>query len=306
MKFIFAGTTEFGIPTLEKLMQDGHELLLCITQPDKPVGRKQQLSPSPIKVWAQGQNIRVSQPAKIMDAGPEISELKPDLLLVAAYGQIIPKEILDLPEKGSVNIHGSILPKYRGASPIQAALINGETSTGITLIVMDEKMDHGPIIATKEITITADDDFSSLYKKLSQLAALVCADILPEYTQGIIKANPQNHDSATYTKLLTKADGQIDWTHTALEISNHIRGYNPEPGTWTTLDGKLIKILGVKILNESKIELPGKLYRHADGLAVKSQDNSLLITKVQPEGKNPMSGRDFLNGIKNLDRMHFV
>jgi methionyl-tRNA formyltransferase len=306
VKFIFAGTTEFGIPTIEKLIADGHELLLCITQPDKPTGRKQELSPPPIKLWAQKNNIRVLQPTKVHESIHELIHEQPDLLLVAAYGQIIPKEILSIPKFGSVNIHGSVLPKYRGASPIQAAILNGDKTTGITLIVMDEKMDHGPILAIRTISIEDNDNFATLYKKLAALSAELTSETLPKFISGETKPHEQNETQATFTKLLKKEDAKIDWTRRATEIRNQIRALNPEPGTWTTLDGKNIKISEVQILNESKIELPGKLYRHPEGLAVKTTEQSLLIQKIQPEGKNPMSGKDYLNGLKTLDRLHFV
>ncbi len=306
MKLVFAGTTRFGIPTLEKLMSDGHELTFVITQPDKPVGRKQELSPSPIKAWAQSKNIRVLQPAKISEIENELREAQPDLLLVAAYGQIIPKSILEIPKHGSVNIHGSVLPKYRGASPIQAALINGDEETGITLIVMDEKMDHGPILATKTLTIEPNDNFQTLYRKLAEISAQICSEVLPRFTGGEIKPKEQDHNLATFTKIIKKDDAKIDWTQPAQNILNQIRALNPEPGTWTTLEGKYIKIQQAQILPEMRIELPGKLYRTGIGLAVKAQDQSLLITKIQPEGKNAMSGLDFLNGVKGLGSKFFI
>ncbi|MEJ0021101.1 MAG: methionyl-tRNA formyltransferase [Candidatus Doudnabacteria bacterium] len=165
MKIIFAGTTEFGIPTLEMLKKD-HELVLIITQPDKPVGRKQIMTPPPIKLWAEKNKIPVVQPAKILDDLPRIKDLAPDLLLVAAYGQIIPKEVLDIPKFGSINIHGSLLPKYRGASPIQAVILNGDNETGITLIRMDEKMDHGQIIAKSVLRLKGNETFTGLYKPI--------------------------------------------------------------------------------------------------------------------------------------------
>jgi methionyl-tRNA formyltransferase len=306
MRFIFAGTTEFGIPTLEKLLANGHELLFVITQPDKPTGRKQELTAPPIKLWAQKNNVRVLQPEKIADSFDEIALPKPDLLLVAAYGQIVPKEILDIPKSGSANIHGSILPQYRGASPIQNAILNGDPSTGITLIRMDEKMDHGPIIATKSAEIKPEETFLDVYKNLSLAAAELTADILPKYIRGEIQAKEQNHDKATFTKLLTKSDARIDWTNRAQVIINQIRALNPEPGTWTTLDGKNVKIIEAKLLQEAKIELPGKLYSTLNGLAVKTTDQSLLLIKVQPEGKNTMTGRDFQNGLKSLEGKHFI
>lgn len=306
MKFIFAGTTEFGIPTIEKLIADGHELLFVVTNPDKPVGRKQELSPTAIKKWVQSKNIQVLTPEKIIDAKLEIINSNPDLMLVAAYGQIIPKEILDIPKHGSVNIHGSILPKYRGAAPIQFALLNGDKTTGVTLIKMDEKMDHGPILATAELEIQPDDNFASLYKKIAELSATLCAKVLPQYVDGRNFATEQAHEQASFTKMLRKEDGKIDWTRRAEDILNQIRALNPEPGTWTTLDGKTVKILEAELLNETKIELPGKLYRHAAGLAAKAQDQSLLLILVQPEGKQPMTGKDFLNGLKNLEQKHLV
>lgn len=306
MKFIFAGTTEFGIPTLEKLTSSGNELLFVITQPDKPTGRKQELTAPPIKKWAQQNNVRVLQPENISQLHDEIALPKPDVMLVAAYGQIIPKEILILPVHGSVNIHGSILPKYRGASPIQAAILNGDKSTGITLIKMDEKMDHGPIIATKQTEIGPTETYPDLYKKLSLLAADLVSEILPKFVRNEISVSEQEHDKATFTKLLKKEDARIDWTKPAIQIVNQIRALNPEPGTWTTLDGKSVKISEVKLLPEVRIELPGKLYATPNGLAVKAGDQSILLLKLQPEGKNSMSGRDFQNGLKNLEGKHFV
>lgn len=306
MRIVFAGTTEFGIPTLEKLIADGHELLFVITNPDRPTGRKQELSATPIKKWAQGKNIRILTPETISLVYDEIALPKPDILLVAAYGQIIPKEILDIPKFGSVNIHGSILPKYRGASPIQFALLNGDKITGVTLIKMDEKMDHGPIIGSSTIFIDDKDNFQTLYKKLADLSAALCADILPKFIRGEISANEQVHEQATFTKMLRKEDGRIDWTRKASEIINQIRALNPEPGTWSNLSGKTVKIVEAHILTEPKIELPGKLYRIPEGLAVKAQDASIVLDKVVPEGKTLMSGKEFTNGIKSIERLHFV
>jgi len=302
MKIIFAGTTEFGIPTLEKLKKN-YELVLVITQPDKHVGRKQVLTAPPIKQWAQKNNIPFLQPDKIGDIKEMIAGYQPDLLLVAAYGQIIPKEILDVPKFGSVNIHGSLLPKYRGASPIQAAILNGDNETGITLIEMDEKMDHGPIIAKEVLRLKGNETYTQLYSQLADVASNLTAKILPDWFAGKINPAEQIHSHATFTKLIRREDARLDWTFPVKEIHQKIRALNPEPGTWTMLDGKVVKILDAKILNEPKIELPGKIYNHGGELAVKGIDNSLLITKLQPEGKNPMEGRDFLNGLKTGSKL---
>lgn len=301
-KIIFAGTTEFGVPTLEKLKKN-YELVLVITQPDKPVGRKQVLTPPPIKIWAQKNNIPVEQPERIKNLESRIKDLNPDLLLVVAYGQIIPKAILDIPKFGAINIHGSLLPKYRGASPIQAAILNGDKETGITLIKMDEKMDHGPIIAKEVVRLTGEETFAALYEKLSQVSAELIAQILPDWFARRLKPAQQVHSMATFTKLINRADAKIDWSSSAKMIDQQIRALNPEPGTWTMLDGKVIKILSAKLLNESKIELPGKIYSHVGEMAVKCVDGSLIIKEIQPEGKKPMAGRDFLNGLKTGNRL---
>ncbi|OGE87591.1 MAG: methionyl-tRNA formyltransferase [Candidatus Doudnabacteria bacterium RIFCSPLOWO2_02_FULL_49_13] len=322
LKIIFAGTTEFGIPTLEKLSAKGgslpagqagasggktpFEIVLIITQPDKPAGRDRRLTPPPIKVWALKNGIPVEQPEKIYNLKSIISNLSPDLLLVAAYGQILPQAILDLPKFGSINIHGSVLPKYRGATPIQATILNGDKSAGITLIQMDEKMDHGDILAIRTMALTGRETLPELYHSLSLLSAELVSEALTNLVAGRLSRQPQNHLEASYTKMLTRDDGKIDWARSAAEIDRKIRAYNPEPGTWTTLGGKLVKILEVEIISDHKIELPGKLYGTGEGLAVKCVDNSLLLKKVKPEGKNEMTGKDYLNGLQSLNNKLFL
>lgn len=302
MKIIFAGTTEFGIPTLEKLKKD-YELVLIITQPDKPAGRKKELTPPPIKVWAQKNNIPVIQPEKILDSKFQIQDSNPDLMIVAAYGQIIPREVLEIPKYKSINIHGSLLPKFRGASPIQAAILNQEPNTGITLIQMDEKMDHGPILAKSEINLDGTETYPGLYRKLSELAADLIVKTLPSWFERTLKPTEQNHDRASFTKLIKRTDAKIDWSEPAKQIDARIRALNPEPGTWTNLDGKAVKILKARVLNEHKIELPGKIYSVEGQLVVKTLDNSLLIEQIQPEGKPVMCGKDFLNGLKSNNKL---
>lgn len=281
-------------------------MIFIITQPDKPTGRTQVLSPTPVKAWAQKMNIKVLTPTKISEAAEEIINANADLMLVAAYGQIIPKTILDMPKFGSVNIHGSILPKYRGASPVQTAILNGDDTTGITLIKMDEKMDHGPILATARTQIGPSDNFQTVYEKLSKQAADLSFDILPKYISGEIKPVEQDHALATFTTLLTKENGKIDWTKTSREIYNLIRALNPEPGTFTTLGGKTVKILEVKHLNNHMIDIPGKIKKIPGGMEVKTSDSALEIIKIQPEGKKPMSGKDFINGLVQIENKHFV
>ena len=315
MKIIFAGTSEFGIPTLEALKkqpaspnggQGGYELVLVITQPDKPAGRNKALTPPPVKLWALKNNIQVQQPEKIGEIKSQIEALEPDLMLVAAYGQIIPKEILDIPKFKSINIHGSILPQYRGASPIQATILNGDLAAGITLIQMDEKMDHGPILAIRTIQLSGQETFPELYKKLADLSAELVPEVLAKLGEGNLRPEVQDHSQATFTKLLGREDAKIDWATPAAQIDRQVRALNPEPGTWTKLQDKVVKILEVAIINDHKIDLPGKLYVSVEGLAVKTLDNSLLLKRVQPEGKNEMTGKDYLNGLKSLNNKMFI
>ncbi len=302
MRIVFIGTTDFGIPILEKLKAQ-HELVLVVTQPDKPTGRKQELTPPPVKLWAQKNKINVIQSENISNLKSLIVEANPDLTIVAAYGQIIPKDILDIPKFKSINIHGSLLPKYRGASPIQAAILNLDAETGITLIQMDEKMDHGPMIAKSKIELSGNETFSDLYIKLATVAADLVMKTLPDWFAGKIIPQEQLHERATFAKLLKRPDAKIDWSTQARKIDAQIRAMNPEPGTWTTLNGKIVKILKSSLINDHKIELPGKIYSHQGQLAVKTLDNSLLIDQIQPEGKLVMSGKDFINGQKSGNKI---
>ncbi|MBI2607616.1 MAG: methionyl-tRNA formyltransferase [Candidatus Doudnabacteria bacterium] len=305
MKIVFIGTSDFGIPTLQRLTAN-YQIPLVVTRPDRPVGRRKELTPPPLKIWAEKNNIRIEQPEKITNLKSQISNLQPDLILVAAYGQLIPKDILDISKFGAINIHASLLPKYRGATPIQNAILSGEQETGITLIKMDEQLDHGPIVSLKTISIANDDNYTTLHEKLAVLAASLVSDTLPDWFGGKIKAQEQDHSRATYTKIFATPDGKINWSDQARNISRKIRALNPNPGTWTTLDQKNVKILSGTILNHSKIELAGKLYRHNGQLAVKCHDYSLLIDQLIPEGKKLMTGSEYLNGIKNLETKIFL
>lgn len=305
MKIIFAGTSEFGIPSLEALKAQ-HELVLIITQPDRPAGRNKVLTPPPVKVWAEKNTIPVLQPEKILDMENELRKYRADVMLVAAYGQIIPKNILEIPKLGSINIHGSILPAYRGASPIQSAIVEGEQKTGVSFIKMDEKMDHGPVLTTVITPIEKNENFPALYKRLAILAASRVSGLLQDYFDGNVVLQPQDETRATYTKLLDKKDARIRWTSSAMEIHQMVLGLNPEPGTWTTLDDKNVKILETEPLMDNKIELAGKIYRAGDDMAVKCADYSIKVKLIQPEGKKPMPGVDYLNGLQNRETKIFV
>ena len=272
-KIIFIGTSSFAITTLEELIENGYEILAVITAPDKPVGRKQELTPSPIKEIALKYNLLTFQPEKISEVEKEISQLKPDLIITSSYGQIIPKNILDIPKKESLNLHPSLLPKYRGPSPIQTAILNGEKVTGITIIKMDEKMDHGPIIAQRETNICLDDTYESLEDRLSEEITKLLIEILPRYFKNKIQPEIQDESRATYTKILTRDDGKIDLKENAEEIERKVRAFSPWPGTWTEINNQRVKILKVKIKN-----------------------NFLSLELIQPAGKKPMTGEEFFRG----------
>jgi methionyl-tRNA formyltransferase len=233
-------------------------------------------------------NLSVLQPEKISEAKKQISELNPDLIIVAAYRQIIPKDILDIPRFGSLNLHPSLLPKYRGPSPIQTAILNNDQTTGLTIILMDEKMDHGPIITQEKIDISPDDTYQTLEEKLAQLASDSLIKILPQYIQEEIKPKPQDENKASYTKILTRQDGKIDWDKSAQEIERMVRAFSPWPGTWTEFNDKRVKILKAKVVDkESKA-------------TIKTGDGYLFLELVQPAGKKPMTGEEFFRGhIKN-------
>ncbi len=275
---IFIGTSSFAITTLEELIENGYEILAVITAPDKPVGRKQELTPSPIKEIALKYNLVIFQPEKISEVKEKISQLNPDLIITSSYGQIIPKNIIDIPKKGSLNLHPSLLPKYRGPSPIQTAILNGEEVTGVTIIKMDEKMDHGPIITQQETNINPNDTYESLENKLSDQITDLLIKTLPRYFKNKIQLKIQDESKATYTKILTRDNGKIDLQKDVQEIERKVRAFSPWPGTWTEINNQRVKILKVKIKN-----------------------NLLSLELIQPAGKKPMTGEEFFRGhqIKN-------
>ncbi|HEV8601735.1 MAG TPA: methionyl-tRNA formyltransferase [Patescibacteria group bacterium] len=304
-KIIFCGTADFGLPAME-VLKNKYEILAVVTQPDKPSGRNKTLVPSAVKQWAQKNGIKIWQPKKIAEILPELRASQPDLLLVAAYGQIIPKAVLDVPTFGSVNIHGSTLPKYRGATPIQTAILNGELETGVTLIKMDEKMDHGPILSQANYKIDPNDDYPTLYQKLAIAAAELSSKTIAELFEGKTEPIPQDENAATYTKFFSLQDGRINWAEPALKIYKKILALNPEPGVWTTFADKSVKILKAHLQESHLIDLPGKIHDLDRQLGVKSNDGFLILDLVQPAGKKPMSGSDFLNGLKDTNNKIFI
>ena len=307
IKIIFIGTSEFAVPSFRALLRDkDFDIRAVISQPDKKVGRKQELTPPPIKTEANKHKISVQQPLKIHEARSKIQEV--DLIVVISYGQIIPKNILDIPKFGAVNVHGSLLPKYRGAACIQAPILAGDKETGLTIIKMDENIDTVPILHQVKLSLGGDETSTSLHDKLAKLSAEVLSEVLKNYVAGIVKPIPQDESKSSYVSQLKKEDGRIDWQKSATEIERMVRAFNPWPGTFSELgimnyeSGKsIIKILEVKneILEINKHKV-GELFLDNGKLAVQCGQDALVIKKLQLAGKKPMSAEEFLRGHENF------
>jgi len=300
-RIIFIGTAEFGLPAFKALLKDdGFEIVLAVTGPDKPVGRKQVFTSSPIKIEALKKEITVLEPVHVMDIRQKIALLKPDLIVVAAYAQLIPEEILKIPKFGCLNLHASLLPKYRGSAIIQAAILNGDEQTGVTVMKMDKGLDTGPILAQIPLKISSDDTAGALYDKLSEASADFLVNTVKQYLSGEINPMPQSGQTS-YAKELTKSDGLIDWTKPAENLERFIRAMNPWPMAWTWRQGKQIKIIAAQTetieINSYK---PGKTFKYNNGLAVQCGKNALIIKKLQLEGKTELNSEEFLRGQKDF------
>jgi methionyl-tRNA formyltransferase len=301
-KIIFIGTGEFGLPTFMTLSQeDDFEIVLVITQPDKPAGRKLIITPSPIKIAAEKNNITVLQPEHLADVTEKITLLKPDLIITIAYAQLIPEKILNIPEFGCLNLHASLLPKYRGAAIIPAAILNGDKETGLTIIKMDKGLDTGPILAQIKLNIDKQDTAASLHDKLSKIAPDFLLETIKKYLNGKITLKPQDPNQASYVKILNKGDGLIDWQKNADYIEKFVRAMNPWPVAWTWLDGQQIKIISVQ---KEPIEInsykPGKTFKYNSGLAVQCGHDALILKTLQLEGKKALTSQEFINGYKDF------
>jgi len=297
-KIIFFGTPNFATIILDSMIKNNWKPIAVITEPDKPAGRKRILTPPPIKNLAEKYNITILQPKNLTAITDKLSLLKPDLFIVAAYGKILPRETLDIPKFGSLNIHPSLLPKYRGASPIQATILNGDKETGITIILMDEKIDHGPIIAQKKLEFPLGKiTYQKLTEKLAKLGAELLIEILPKWLNKKIKPIEQNHLKATYTKKIKKEDGRINWSKSAKEIERMTRAYLPWPSAYTKVKDKILKIINSEVLKIKHNKQPGTVFLTKDKkLAVACGRNILILKKIQLEGKRAMKAKDFLNG----------
>lgn len=302
MKIVFMGTPDFAVGALEALVKAGHEITAVVTQPDKAKGRSGQLQFPPVKEFAVSHNIPVFQPVRIKT--PEaISELKKypaDIFVVAAFGQILSKEILEMPKYGCINIHASLLPKYRGASPIQHVILDGEATTGVTIMQMDEGLDTGDMLYKKEIPIEDTDTFETLHDKLMVLGGQAVTEALPLLEQGALVPEKQNDEKSCYASLIRKEMGKIDFTKNTGVIDRLIRGMNPWPSAFTFYKGKQMKIWkACPITGNVDAAQPGTVISvDKDGFEVRTGDGALRILELQLEGKKRMSAHDFLLGVK--------
>ncbi len=303
-KIAFFGTHEFGVKILEALANDPRfSVDLVVTQPDKPVGRKQILTPSPVKVATEKLGIRIEQPETLKNFHFEKDTF--DVAITAQYGLLIPSHLFTETKHGFVNVHTSILPKYRGASPIQSALINGDTETGVTIMVMDAGMDTGPIISQEKININPDETYPELDERLASVGSQLLLKTLPDYLNGKITPQAQDESRVTICKKLSRDDGRIDWNKTTEEIYNLYRGTTPWPGIWTTLDGARVKLLEIKP-GTKKLE-PGIIACEEDDIAVGTANGSIKILKIQFEGKQSLDVNACLAGYwLTLDKQKFV
>jgi len=303
MRIVYMGTPEFAVNPLRKL-DENYEVAMVVTQPDKEVGRKKEIKYSEVKKYALEHGIPVFQPEKIRNDYQAIIDVNPDIIITCAYGQIIPKELLEYPKYKCINIHASLLPKLRGGAPIHWSIINGDSKTGITIMYMNEKMDEGDILYQKEVEILDSDNVESLHDKLSELGSKMIIEFIPMLVDGKITPVKQNNEEATYGYNITREDEHIDFNKTSREIFNQIRGLNPWPVSYATLDGKIFKIYSSRYSNEKPEGENGEITNiYHDGIGIKTSDGEIIITEIKEEGKNRILVKDYLNGIRDKDSL---
>jgi methionyl-tRNA formyltransferase len=305
MRVVYMGTPSFSVPPLAALAAAGHEVLAVVAQPDRPAGRGQALRAPATKAWASERGIPVLQPEKVRDGrlAAELAALRPDVLCVAAYGRILGRDLLELAPYGAVNVHGSLLPRHRGAAPIQWAIANGERETGISIMQMDEGLDTGDVLLQRALPIAPEDTAETLAPGLAALGGEALVAALALLAKGAIVPVKQDPAKATLARILTKEDGRVDWTRPAHDIANRLRGFSPWPGAWTTLDAKV-----VKVLEATPEEVPGDEAGRAPGTAAMitgrglavwcAYPTALLVRRLQLEGRAPQAAFDFANGVR--------
>ena len=301
MRVVFMGTPDFAVPTLAALLESRHEVVGVVTQPDRPKGRSGKLQPSPVKEKALEADVPVLQPEKVKDPAflPELEKLVPDVIVVVAFGQILPESVLNLPKYGCMNVHASLLPKLRGAAPIQWSVIDGDKESGVTIMQMDKGLDTGDILLVEKYTLDPKETGGSLFDKLSGLGGPLLLQALEQAEQGPLSPVPQEHEKHTYAKMLSKALGEIDFTKDAIVIERLIRGLNPWPSAYTHLDGKMLKLwdADVKAQEQTPVAKPGQIVEVGkDYFTVQTGRDLLVIRSLQLEGKKRMDTEAFLRG----------
>lgn len=300
LRIVFFGTPDLAVPVFERLFAYGYVPVAVVTAPDQPVGRKKTLTPPPMKEAAALRSIPVFQPSTLKDPSflEQFKALQPDLCVVVAYGKLIPKSYLELPKFGFLNVHPSALPEYRGPSPIQAAIMDGKAETTVSVMLLDEEMDHGPVIAARTTAIDPDAYYIEVAKNLFDQGARLLVEILPEWLAGSLKGKEQDHSKATFTKLLDREDGKIDWNQPVEAIYNKIRALSHEPGVWTTWNGKMIRIIAAKPSSVCPINnpQPGTVIHSPHTTAVMTGSCTLILEIIQVEGGTPLPIEDFVRG----------
>ena len=308
LDLVFMGTPEFAVPSLKRLLADGHEVAAVFTQPDKPAGRGHHLHAPPVKQLALEHGIAVHQPARIKtdeEVRAIFESIQPSACVVAAYGKILPEWLLQIPRLGCINVHASLLPRYRGAAPINWAIANGERETGVTIMQMDVGMDTGAMLAKRAIAIGDEETAPELSARLAELGAELLSDTLPKVERGEIIAEAQNNDEATYAPLLKREDGLLNWRWTAAEIADRVRGFQPWPGVYTALNSARLHLWRARAedaatTDEHEASAPGTILRiDRDGIAIRcASATALRIEECQLEGKRRVAAREFANGMR--------
>ena len=298
-RIVYAGTPEFAVPALQALVDAGQAPLAVYTQPDRPAGRGRKLTASPVKRVADAAGLPLRQPLTLKDEAVQhrLRELEPDLMVVAAYGLLLPKAVLEIPRLGCVNLHASLLPRWRGAAPIQRAILAGDDETGITLMQMDEGLDTGAMLARARLPIAADSTAADLHDRLARLGAELLIEKLPALSAGSLPAEAQDEAQACYAAKLSKAEAEIDWRKPAAQLQREVRAFNPWPVSYTHLDGQPVKIWAASLRNETTDAAPGSVLRHdADGILVATGEGQLLIHSLQFAGKQRRDAGELRHG----------
>jgi len=301
MRLVFYGTSQFAVPALEALVAAGHQIPLVVTQPNRPAGRGRRLSSPPVKQAAQRLGLIVCQPPSPNDPASleRVADARPDLLVVVAYGHLLREPLLDTPRLGSINLHASLLPRYRGAAPIHHAIIAGEGETGLTTIWMTPELDAGDIILQRRLPISPHDTVGTLSERLARSGATLLVETLEQVATGTAPRIPQDESQATYAPALTRVDARINWSRPARDLQNFVRGTNPRPGAFTTHRGRLLKVWQTREAKNQpgRVGKPGEIVEIAhDGIVVQTGEGRLCLTQVQPESRRTMSGAEYLRG----------